>query len=93
MRRYAKEQKSGGSTRQRNDGAEALELLARRRGPYQVQYALQEMMQDPVGIVRTEPEMDRALEGLGSLRARRGSASGNRQYNPGWHTASISSTS
>ena len=29
------------------------------KGPYQVQYALQEMMQDLVGIVRTEPEMQR----------------------------------
>src|SRR6476660_3531306 len=32
-------------------------------GPYQVQYALQEMMQDLVGIVRNEPEMRRAMEG------------------------------
>ena len=39
-------------------------------GPYQVQYALQEMMQDLVGIVRNEPEMQRALEGLGPLRER-----------------------
>src|SRR4249919_2163530 len=30
--------------------------------PYQVQYALQEMMQDLVGIVRTEEEMRRALD-------------------------------
>ena len=33
-------------------------------GPYQVQYALQEMMQDLVGIVRNEDEMQRALDGL-----------------------------
>jgi succinate dehydrogenase / fumarate reductase flavoprotein subunit len=40
-------------------------------GPYQVQYALQEMMQSLVGIVRNEPEMQRrALDGLGELRAR-----------------------
>ena len=47
------------------------------------------MMQDLVGIVRTEPEMKRALEGIGRLRARaaRVGVTGNREYNPGWHTA------
>src|SRR5687767_10719828 len=39
-------------------------------GPYQVQYSLQEMMQDLVGIVRTESEMLRALESLAGLRER-----------------------
>jgi succinate dehydrogenase / fumarate reductase flavoprotein subunit len=58
-------------------------------GPYQVQYALQEMMQDLVGIVRNEPEMRRALDGLESLRerARRIGVGGHREYNPGWHAA------
>jgi succinate dehydrogenase / fumarate reductase flavoprotein subunit len=57
--------------------------------PYQVQQTLQEMMQDLVGIVRTQQEMERALEGLAALRAReaRVAATGNRDYNPGWHTA------
>src|SRR2546426_1097073 len=36
-------------------------------GPYQVQYDLQEMMQDLVGIVRREEEMARALQGLQRL--------------------------
>jgi len=50
---------------------------------------LQDMMQDLVGIVRTEQEMQRALEGLAALRARqaRVAVPGNREYNPGWHTA------
>jgi succinate dehydrogenase / fumarate reductase, flavoprotein subunit len=54
-----------------------------------VQYALQEMMQALVGIVRREEEMSQALEGLGALRERaaRVSVPGNREYNPGWHTA------
>ena len=58
-------------------------------GPYQVQHDLQEMMQDLVGIVRREDEMVRALEGLGKLweRARKVAVYGNREYNPGWHTA------
>jgi len=58
-------------------------------GAYQVQYALQEMMQTLVGIVRREEEMSQALEGLNGLRQRaaRVSVPGNREYNPGWHTA------
>src|SRR5881275_638323 len=49
---------------------EPFERGARGEGPYQVQYALQEMMQDLVGIVRTEAEMQRALSGLETLRER-----------------------
>jgi len=58
-------------------------------GPYRVQHDLQEMMQDLVGIVRREEEMLRALEGLEGLKARaaRVGVTGNREYNPGWHTA------
>jgi succinate dehydrogenase / fumarate reductase flavoprotein subunit len=58
-------------------------------GPYQVQYALQDMMQDLVGIVRTEQEMIKALDGLETLRerARQVGTGGNREYNPGWHAA------
>ncbi|MDP1588364.1 MAG: fumarate reductase/succinate dehydrogenase flavoprotein subunit [Prosthecobacter sp.] len=58
-------------------------------GPYQVQAELQEMMQDLVGIVRTEDEMQRALDGLGKLweRTRKVAVYGHREYNPGWHTA------
>jgi succinate dehydrogenase / fumarate reductase flavoprotein subunit len=57
--------------------------------PYQIQYDLQEAMQDLVGIVRTEGEMTRALEVLAQLRTRAAKAgiAGNRQYNNGWHTA------
>jgi succinate dehydrogenase / fumarate reductase, flavoprotein subunit len=58
-------------------------------GPYAVQHELQDMMQDKVGIVRIEPEMREALEGLKQLKARaaRVGVGGNREYNPGWHTA------
>jgi succinate dehydrogenase / fumarate reductase flavoprotein subunit len=57
--------------------------------PYQVQYDLQEAMQDLVGIVRTETEMQQALDVIGQLRARaeRAGVAGNREYNSGWHTA------
>jgi succinate dehydrogenase / fumarate reductase flavoprotein subunit len=58
-------------------------------GPYRVQQDLQDLMQDLVGIVRNETEMRRALEGLQALwkRARAVGVPGNREYNPGWHTA------
>ncbi|HEX4169349.1 MAG TPA: fumarate reductase/succinate dehydrogenase flavoprotein subunit [Bryobacteraceae bacterium] len=58
-------------------------------GPYQIQYDLQQMMQDHVGIVRRAGEMENALEELGKLRerARRVAVAGNREYNGGWHTA------
>jgi len=71
--------------------AQALAPLERKNGesPYRIQQDLQNMMQDLVGIVRREDEMVRAAEGLAKLkeRATRVSAAGNRQYNPGWHTA------
>jgi succinate dehydrogenase / fumarate reductase flavoprotein subunit len=57
--------------------------------PYQIQYELQDMMQDLVGIVRREDEMQRALEGLEKLWQRAGECgvTGHREFNPGWHTA------
>src|SRR5437588_324764 len=50
---------------------------------------LQEMLQERVGIVRREEEMQRALDVLAKLRerARHVKILGNREYNPGWHTA------
>jgi succinate dehydrogenase / fumarate reductase, flavoprotein subunit len=56
--------------------------------PYQIQYDLQETMQDLVGIVRVESEMQQALDAIGRLRARveRTGIAGNREYNNGWHT-------
>jgi succinate dehydrogenase / fumarate reductase flavoprotein subunit len=57
--------------------------------PYAIQHDLQVMMQDLVGIVRREDEMLRAEERLQGLkeRARAAGVPGNREYNPGWHTA------
>jgi succinate dehydrogenase / fumarate reductase, flavoprotein subunit len=58
-------------------------------GPYQIQHDLQNVMQDLVGIVRREDEMQRALESIAALkeRAARVAVYGHREYNPGWHTA------
>jgi succinate dehydrogenase / fumarate reductase, flavoprotein subunit len=62
---------------------------ANGHGPYQVQQELQAMMQNLVGIVRVEPEMERALQSIERLKkqARDVGVGGNREYNPGWHTA------
>ncbi len=69
----------------------ALEPFDRPGGenPFVVQADLQKMMQDLVGIVRTEAEMARALDELSKLSARAAKAGvpGNREYNPGWHAA------
>ncbi|MDQ0811441.1 succinate dehydrogenase / fumarate reductase flavoprotein subunit [Streptomyces sp. B3I7] len=57
--------------------------------PYGVHQELQQTMNDLVGIIRREPEMERALEKLAELRvrARRAGVEGHRQFNPGWHLA------
>jgi succinate dehydrogenase / fumarate reductase flavoprotein subunit len=69
----------------------ALEPFDRQsgEGPYKVQEDLQATMQKLVGIVRLEGEMQEALGELQKLKARatKVSVSGNREYNPGWHTA------
>ncbi len=93
--KFAKEHGTGQVNLAQAEAAErrALEPFERNganaEGPYEIQRELQEMMQDLVGIVRNESEMLRALEGIHQLRerARRVRVYGNREYNPGWHTA------
>ena len=95
--KYAKENKVGqiNSAQIEEAARRALEPFNRNvggtgyEGPYQVQYDLQEVMQNLVGIVRREDEMLRALDGLQRLweRARRVGVTGHREFNPGWHTA------
>ncbi len=78
------------SFRQRQPQAlKPFERGASGENPYQIQYDLQESMQDLVGIVRTENEMQQALEKIAQLRVRadRVGIAGHRQYNNGWHTA------
>jgi succinate dehydrogenase / fumarate reductase flavoprotein subunit len=92
--RYAKDHVAGQLHADQLEGAAHWALAPFERqggteGPYQVQQDLQTMMQDLVGIVRREEEMQRALEGLAKLKDRAAHArvAGNREYNPGWHTA------
>ena len=58
-------------------------------GPFQLQQALQELMQENVGIIRDAPDLDRGIEALADLRrrARQVKVHGNREWNSGWHTA------
>ena len=72
--------------------AEALAPFGREdsgEGPFQLQQALQEMMQDDVGIIRAEAELDQARAALADLRRRAAEVKvhGNREWNSGWHTA------
>ncbi|MGV9887383.1 fumarate reductase/succinate dehydrogenase flavoprotein subunit [Streptomyces sp. NPDC003395] len=57
--------------------------------PYTLHQELQQAMNDLVGIIRREAEMEQALRKLGELRmrARRAGVEGHRQFNPGWHLA------
>jgi len=93
--KFAKENRHGQIESEKIDTV-AREALApfesRGRGsenPYAIQKDLQETMQDLVGIVRNETEMREALERIGKFksRAERAAMTGNREYNPGWHTA------
>ncbi len=57
------------------------------QNPYTLHADLEACMQNLVGIIRTESELEQALDEIGQLRERlaRVSVQGNRQYNPGWH--------
>ncbi|MBA2271563.1 MAG: fumarate reductase/succinate dehydrogenase flavoprotein subunit [Chthoniobacterales bacterium] len=94
--KFAKENVLGAIDDQQTAAAarEALEPFdrganAQGEGVYRVQHDLQEMMQGLVGIVRQEEEMQRALQGIQQMRERAGKLGvmGNREFNPGWHTA------
>ncbi len=91
---FARTQPRGQVDRAEVERVSARALSAFERGdggesPYRIQQELQVMMQDLVGIVRREPEMQRALDGIGTLAVRAAGVGvgGNREYNPGWHTA------
>ena len=70
---------------------EALAPLEHEGGenPYTVHADLQQTMNDLVGIIRREAEIEAAIEKLDEFRARREklSAPGSRIFNPGWHLA------
>ncbi len=57
--------------------------------PYSVHANLQQVMNDLVGIIRQQGEIEQAIAELDALdaRAARLSVEGHRQFNPGWHLA------
>ena len=61
----------------------------RRENPYMVHQDLQHVMNDLVGIIRTQTRYERALKELDELqeRAEHLGVEGHRQFNPGWHLA------
>ncbi len=91
--KFARENSQGDISKDQVDviARQALEPFDRNDGenPYEIQKDLQELMQDNVGIVRTETEMQDALKQLRQLneRANRAGVIGHREYNPGWQTA------
>ncbi len=91
--RFARDNKLGQINNDKSDSVsrEALAPFDRSGGetPYEIQGDLQELMQHNVGIVRTESEMQHALEQLQKLKDRADHAGvvGHREFNPGWHTA------
>ncbi|HTV47818.1 MAG TPA: fumarate reductase/succinate dehydrogenase flavoprotein subunit [Phycisphaerae bacterium] len=91
---YAKENQAGQINKDQVDAAAAEALAPFQRGagavgPFQVQQELQDLMQNLVGIVRNEKEMLQALDGIAALwdQSKKVGVAGNRDYNPGWHTA------
>ncbi|RIL11496.1 MAG: fumarate reductase/succinate dehydrogenase flavoprotein subunit [Proteobacteria bacterium] len=94
--KYAKEYSAGGVPQDEVQEAIrwALSPFARagsreEEQPFLLQHELQDCMQDLVGIVRTESEMQQALSKLAEFKQRAGRTAvrGHREYNPGWHTA------
>jgi succinate dehydrogenase / fumarate reductase, flavoprotein subunit len=57
--------------------------------PYTIHAELQQSMNDLVGIIRKEEEVQQALDKLAELkeRVRRVAVEGRREFNPGWHLA------
>ena len=56
---------------------------------FQIQSDLQDLMQEKVGIIRSPALLAEAIEEIVTLRRRAAAVAvtGNREYNPGWHTA------
>ena len=73
----------------RNALAEMFAPFERDSGenPYSLQMELQNTMQILVGIIRTEAELNEAVQKIRQLKDRSAEVSveGNRHYNPGWH--------
>jgi succinate dehydrogenase / fumarate reductase flavoprotein subunit len=91
--KYAKEAKPGTVNTSEVDevaryALEPFERGASGENPFAIQHELQTTMQNLVGIVRQQAEMEKAVEEIEVLKqkAMKVGAFGNREYNNGWHT-------
>ncbi len=91
--KYAKENRPGTINASQVDAEarnalEPFERGANGENPFAIQYELQTTMQNLVGIVRRQEEMEKAVKEIAVLkqRAAKAGATGNREYNGGWHT-------
>jgi succinate dehydrogenase / fumarate reductase, flavoprotein subunit len=90
--RFAKEHSQGKVNMDELEAAERRALKPFENDgppPYSIQYALQDTMQDLVGIVRQEDEMLQALSKIEEYKkqAENAGVQGHREYNAGWHTS------
>jgi succinate dehydrogenase / fumarate reductase flavoprotein subunit len=79
----------GAVERATSDALKPFEVGDHGWNPYTLQADLQDTMQNLVGIVRQEREMQEAVVRIGQLseRASRLGVSGHREYHAGWHTS------
>ena len=91
--KFAKENGAGKIDQSQVDEAAKKALEPFDRGaagenPFKIQYELQDTMQNLVGIVRKEDEMQEALVRIAKLKklAEKTGITGHREYNGGWHT-------
>ncbi len=95
---YAAEYALGLEGQPRTDDAEVEQIACKmlapfeakaEDSPYAIQSDLENTMQDLVGIIRTEDELQQALGKIEQMqeRAARVHVEGNRHFNPGWHLA------
>jgi succinate dehydrogenase / fumarate reductase flavoprotein subunit len=79
----------GASEKAIKDSLVPFERGSAGENPYKVQQDLQDTMQNLVGIVRVEAEMQEALVKIAALNEResRVGVEGHREYHSGWHTA------
>jgi succinate dehydrogenase / fumarate reductase flavoprotein subunit len=93
--RFAREHGAGTLDAGQIDAAarEALAPMERQsgqgEGPYQIQFALQDLLQEKASIIRTDEGLGEAIRDIEDLKRRAEgiTVNGSREYNPAWHTA------
>jgi succinate dehydrogenase / fumarate reductase flavoprotein subunit len=91
---HAANERAPGAVDEREVDAAAARMIApleqpAGESPYEIHNDLQETMQDLVGIIRTQAELEEAVTRIAALQRRldRVGVKGGRRYNPGWNLA------